>query len=230
MLISLQFGRTTPASASIAWVVSLGVAVAAVLVLVGLFSLFLWRTSSVSPEVIATRSLIACVPLFLAAPFVIAVYRSDEFYHYLINTPIPRGLVTWFAPALILVVMEVILVWSARLPDRAASLLVRRSTVPVLIFVAFSSLYIFTSGGHLYSPDEKEMYQVTESIANGRLRRLTGQGTPELENGNRRWSMYGLGPLFAGAASLRFFRSFAGTQPEPPLGSFPIARYARPAG
>src|SRR5690349_11628879 len=35
----------------------------------------------------------------------------------------------------------------------------------LLVFSSFLLLYLFTAGGHLYSPDEEIMYRVTESIA-----------------------------------------------------------------
>jgi hypothetical protein len=99
--------------------------------------------------------------------------------------------------------------------------------VPILIFFAFALLYVFTSGGHLYSPDEKEMYEVTESITHGTLATSPREGMQRVENGVRLWSQYGLVPSLL-AVPAYWVSEALGPRPDPPSAAFPIPNVAYP--
>ena len=227
LYVSLDKGRTTPTTVSLAWLVAFGAAVTALLIWQVLYWALLRRVSDSSAAGLSSSVALSTAPLLLAIPILLAIYSSDVLFHYLIWTPIPRTLMLWTPPAISLIFQEALVVWSTRLPAVVESWFRRGPSVPVLIFVAFASLYIFTAGGHLYSPDEKEMYQVTESVAHGWLATSHWAGIPRIEDGKRLWSQYGLVPSLA-AVPIYWVSSLIGPQIDPPSAAFPIPNVAYP--
>ncbi len=227
LAVSLDLGRTTPTSVSLRWLLSLVAVLLGILLWTVLFGTLLRRVSRLCSMPLPTRIALSVTPLILAIPALVNVYTSDESFHYLFTSPIPRALVVWIPAAVMLIVQEMELVWLMRLPVLVQSWLGRERTVPLLVFLAFSTLYIFTAGGHLYSPDEKEMYQVTESVARGSLAIVHRDGIPKVENGQRLWSQYGLVPSLL-AVPFYWVSNLLGVQPDPPSKAFPIPNPAYP--
>ncbi len=227
LYVSLDKGRTTPTTVSLAWLVEFGALWCALLLWQALYWAVLRRVSDSSTDKLGGAVALSAAPLLLAIPILFAVYASDALFHYLIWTPIPRTLLLWTPPAISLVFQEALIAWHTRLPGAVESWLRRGVAVPILIFVAFASLYIFTAGGHLYSPDEKEMYQVTESIAHGWLATSHWNGIPRVEDGKRLWSQYGLVPSLA-AVPIYWVSSVIGPAIDPPSAAFPIPNIAYP--
>ena len=227
LYVSLDKGRTTPSTVSLAWLVAFGAVVTVLLLLQLVYWAVLRRLSSGGAGGFSASVALSTVPLLLAIPALVAVYGSDVLFHYLIWTPIPRTLMLWSPLAISLIFQEALVVWSTRLPAVVESWFRRGRSVPVLIFVAFASLYMFTAGGHLYSPDEKEMYQVTESVAHGWLATSHWAGIPRIEDGKRLWSKYGLVPSLA-AVPIYWVSSLIGPQIDPPSAAFPIPNVAYP--
>ncbi len=226
LTISLDLGRTTPTSISLRWLLSLVAVTLGIILWTGLFGVLLHKVAPLA-SMPADRILWPLASLLLAAPTVVAAYSSDEFFHFLFANPIPRALVVWTPVVVMAIWQETELFWAMRLPVAVQSWLSRERAVPLLLFAAFASLYIFSAGGHLYTPDEKEMYQVTESVARGSLATSHGNGVPEIENGTRRWSKYGLVPSLI-AAPLYWAASSVGLDPDPPSADFPIPNTAYP--
>ncbi len=227
LYVSLDKGRTTPTTVSLAWLVELAVVLSVLLAWHILYWTLLWKVSDRSGDALSRKVALSSTPFLLAIPILIGVYGSDVLFHYLIWTPIPRALLLWTPPAISLVFQEAAIAWYTRLPTAVESWLRRGAAVPILIFVAFASLYIFTAGGHLYSPDEKEMYQVTESIAHGWLATSHWNGIPRVENGKRLWSQYGLVPSVE-AVPIYWISSVIGPGIDPPSAAFPIPNVAYP--
>ncbi len=227
LLVSLDLGRTTPAGMSLAWLASLVSALFGVLAWTGLYGILLRVASRPNSPKLPARIVLSVTPLTLALPVLIGVYTSDDLFHFLYTNPIPRALIVWIPVAVMAIGQEMQLIWVTRLPAPVQSWLRRDRTVPLLLFAAFAALYVFTAGGHLYSPDEKEMYQVTESVTRGWLATSHRDGIPEVENGQRLWSQYGLVPSLL-AVPAYWVSSALGVQLEPPSSAFPIPNVAYP--
>lgn len=111
---------------------------------------------------------------------------------------------------------------------RADAWLERRYSPHLLIFATFACLYIFTAGGHLYSPDESAMFFVTQnlvergSIAIPRDEHAISAGQTPFW-----YSKYGLIPSLL-AVPPYWISKLLGIEAEPPSPAFPIPNGAPP--
>jgi hypothetical protein len=227
LFVSLEGGRTTPASVSLAWLITFGVVAFLLLAWLGAYGLLLRRLSRGDGATVLGRCALSASPLLLSLPCLLGVYGSDQLFHSLLSNSISAALVLWIPIGVSLACQEVIIVWSTRFPAGADRWLSRGKAAPILIFAAFAILYVFTAGGHLYSPDEREMYQITESITHGSVATSFTGGAAEEENGTRRWSKYGLVPSLLAVPPYWVAESL-GLQPDPPSAAFPIPNGAHP--
>jgi len=228
LFMSLEQGRTTPLRVSRAWLADFIVVAVSLLTWTLLFRLLLSRLVSNGRSVSSARATTSASPLLLSAPFLLASYLSDEAYHYLSTNPIPRSLVLWAPPLAMLAWQEAALVWAALHHSHLGSRGRMRNAPPLLIFAAFAALYIFTAGGHLYSPDEREMYLVTSDIAE-RGSVATHVAEPRLDGApsSNSYSKYGLVPSLL-ALPPYWISKLVGPAPDPPSSAFPIPNGAYP--
>jgi hypothetical protein len=221
LFTSLVQGRTTPATVSLQWLaMSSGLAAAAVAWHL-LAALAIRSASGLPIRAVMRWAAGSSTPLLLSLPALVAVFLSDQLFHYLTYNPIPRAVAIWAPLLLTLACQEAALLWLARLGPTLLSWLRDRRAAPVLIFASFASLYIFSAGGHLYSPDERLMYGVTASIAEGILTPTPGQGPGVLGQAELASSKYGLVPSLL-ALPAYLISTIAGWNPEPPSYAFPL--------
>ncbi len=168
---------------------------AALLIWQSLFALWLRHVSGLPVHILIAKVSAPAIALLFCAPFSIAAYQSDETFHYLTGNPIPNALVRWTPLLIMLVYQEATLVWNASLDGRVAPWLHKKHAAPLLIFAAFASLYIFSAGGHLYSPDERYMYAATEKLGEWvPIEALNGAGEPHPDGIQPGYYKYGLVP------------------------------------
>lgn len=227
LYVSVEKGRTTPLTVSLPWLTLFLLISALSVAWLALYWFLLALSSGKNRQSLLTRTSLAATLLLLSVPCLIAVYGSDNLNHYLLMKPVAR---LWLscAPFATRMASELAaFVWVIRLPASFVSWLRQAKSVPILLFVAFACLYLFSSGGHLYSPDEKGMYQVTESIVRGSLATWHRDGIPSVVDGKRLWDAYGLVPSLI-AAPLYWTSGLLGVQLDPPSAAFPIPNVAYP--
>ena len=222
LFTSLSAGRTTPTTVSLRWVLTFVTVVSSLLLWNLVFCFLLKTVSSLGFATLIRRTAFITTALLLAAPLLITIYVSDQSFHYLAYNPIPRAMALW-SPILIMLALQFsAILWMAKLHRRMMSLLLIPGSAPMLIFAAFACLYVFTSGGHLYSPDEQLMYGVTASLADKAVPAMASSNT--LRDDSEPWlrtSKYGLvSSLLALPPYLA--SQLIGWEREPPSASFPI--------
>jgi len=228
LLVSIELGRTTPASVSRTWLIAfigVQVGITAWCVLLGLT---LKRGLGLSADKALTRVAVSSTPLLLAAITLVTIYGSDALFHFVTNRAIPRSLVLWIPSIGCILAQAAVLLWqlSDSGPIRAW---LRRAYAPhLLIFVVLACLYLFTAGGHLYSPDESAMYYVTQNLVD-RGSVAIPRDEPAIARGNAPfwYSKYGLVPSLLGIPGY-WISSILGIEADPPSPAFPIPNAAPP--
>lgn len=222
---SLSKGRTTVSTASIEWLLffSLVLAVGATSMVVLWFAL--GRLSRAEPNRLANEmAIVSASSLPISVPALSAVYVSDGAFHYLATHPIATTVVAWAPVAVAAISYCALLALRVALPSCLEAWLRTEVAAPVLVGTAFTTLFVFSAGGHLYSPDEKEMFQVTENLVTGVFfgARLSPSEMPD-----QIYSKYGLVPSLFATVPYWISRQF-GLNPEPPSAAFPIPNGAYP--
>jgi hypothetical protein len=225
---SLELGRTTPITVSRAWLAMLLGTGGALLTWELLFGLWLRHASGLPLSSLMAKVSGSAAPLLLCIPFLIATYGSDEAFQYLFANRIPKALVQWTPLVIVLACQEATLAWNARFDGRAASWLHAPRSGPILIFVAFAILYVFSAGGHLYTPDEGYMYRATQKLAHSVPIGDLGTGAEPSSGGIQpAYSKYGLVTSLL-AVPPYWISRVVGPQPDPPSAAFPIPNGAYP--
>ncbi len=200
-----------------------------------LFALLLGKLASTSTTKLYSRMRTSVAPLLLSAPLLLAIYLSDQAFHSLSSMPIPRAIAVW-TPILVSVAwQEAILLWGIRFPSFVLHRLSGGFAAPLLVFLSFASLYIFTAGGHLYSPDENGMFLVTRSLAErGSIAvpaeeagQQTVTGSVASGNPEYRYIKYGLVPSLL-AVPPYWVSKLLGLEPDPPSAAFPLPNMGYP--
>lgn len=227
LFLSLEMGRTTLSTLSGAWLIALFGATAALLLWAILFSLALRGISRLPFAWVAALLPVSMLPLLLSLPLLVGIYLSDDAFHFLTANPIPRSLALWTLPLLTLVWQEALLLW--RMPTRGpvVALLSKRHAAPLLLFSGFAVLYLFTAGGHLYSPDENVMFAVTRNLAERGSVAIPHEGTSTPDGASVWYSKYGLVPSLL-ALPPYWISKLVGLEPDPPSPAFPIPNGAYP--
>ena len=225
---TLELGRTAPTAVSRDWLTTLLGASGALMGWQLLFGYWLRRGSDLRARLVVTRVSASAVPLLGCTILLVAAYLSDWVFHYLFIYWVPRGLVLWAPLLAMLALQEATLVWSVRLGSRAKRWLCGENSAPLLIFLAFATLYIYSAGGHLYTPDEGSMYRATQKLV--QLLPVQPPCDPD-ESGpgglKPEFSKYGLVPSLL-AIPPYWISRIAGPQPDPPSAAFPIPNGAYP--
>jgi len=171
---------------------------------------------------------LSSLPLLSSVAILAGVYGSDGFFHFVTNMPIPRSLVQWLPAIGCIMVQEVMLLW--RLSDSGpVNEWLRRGYAPhLLIFTALACLYLFSAGGHLYSPDESAMFYATQNLVD-RGSVAIPRDEPAIARGNAPfwYSKYGLVPSLLGIPGY-WISSILGIEADPPSPAFPIPNAAPP--
>ena len=222
LFVSLTEGRTTPISMSRAWALALVTALAALLVLQGLYAMVSLRLSR------SSRPALPAVALLLSVAFLGAAYLSDDAFHFLSVNPIPRTLALASPLVLWIACQEATLVWNLGGWQWMRGWLCKEPSAPLLLFAAFATLYVFTAGGHLYTPDESSMFFVTQNLAE-RGSIAIPRDEPAIARGLAPfwYSKYGLVPSLLALPSYGLSK-IVGLEADPPSPAFPIPNAAPP--
>ena len=228
LVTSLSLSRTSPLTMSRAWVAVCLSTEAVWLCWCLLLVLALIRLASLSLNNGLWLTATSCIPLALSAPFLASIYVSDPAFHFLFTYQIPKNLVIW-TPATVAIISQVaLLVRYVSHLKLFESWLKKRFATHALLFVAFACLYVFTAGGHLYSPDESTMFFVTQNIVERgsvtipRDEYAIAAGQPPFW-----YSKYGLIPSLL-AVPPYWLSKLLGIEAAPPSIAFPIPNGAPP--
>lgn len=177
-------------------------------------------------------------PWALLGTLLVTLYASDEAYHLFRTLPKAARLATLVATTP-LAVQAALLGWCITRARPAARARVRHAG-PAVLGTALFLLYVATSGGHLYSPDERTVYATALALVeHGSLAIRDRDPYPlnELGLGTTRrvsedgiyhgYSKYGLTASLL-AAPLYLAAKLAGVQPLSWSPRFPFRDYALP--
>ncbi len=228
LFASLELGRTTPTTISRVWLATLLASGIALLAWHSLFVTLFYRVSRLPMSESIAKASTATIALLLSLPFLVAIYQSDVAFHFFFMNPIPKAMVSWTPLLAMLAHEEASLVWNAKLDGGVAKWLHKRFSIQILLFATFACLYVFSAGGHLYTPDETGMYQATEKFAEMvPITALNGGGKPHDDGTQPGYSKYGLVPSFLGIPPY-WLSKLVGPEPDPPSAAFPIPNGAYP--
>lgn len=224
LFATVQLGRATPWTVSRSWATAW---VLAFTLLVGwllLVSLALRRVRGTSSPYLPAWS---AAPLVATLPLLVAAYLSDDLFHFLSVNPIPRSLVSWGPLLGTLTCHWALLVWYVS-RARPAGWLRARAATPILLFGAFAVLYVYSAGGHLYSPDESQMFFVTRSLAERGSMEIPRDQQDVARGAASFWhAKYGLVTSLLGVPAY-WLSQATGLEPDPPSPAFPTPNGAYP--
>jgi hypothetical protein len=237
-LAVVQRGRSPIPPASLTWTLTAtGYTVVAALWWLAVMAAFS-KAGRLARPVAAWYASATFTPWLLLGALAALLYASDTAYHLFRTLPQAAGL-TLVPASLPLLAQSALLGWCAA-RARAAWASRLRGAAPAVLGGALFLLYVATSGGHLYSPDERTVYATTVALVEHRslaIRDREPYPLKELGLGTTRrisedgtyygYSKYGLTTALL-AAPLYLAAKLAGVHPMPWSPRFPFPDHSLP--